>query len=1049
MEYYFKTACGQSPQNKQEILKKFSHTRLADNYELVERLVKSLKPVHSALLLGLLIYGEDPFYNDILTFAQHHKLNKVYDAFANLADLSTLVSFMNEIDESNKKRKYEFVGQSSMDASVKIGEEHVESSGETVEQTVTFIDNVDMPVLDLTQEADETRMNEDNMQVSSLGKFLERPLIIARYVWNLSSFGGGQFVDISPWAAYLQDSTVANKVTNFRLFRARGMRISFRVNGSPFHYGRLMAGYCPGPYTPLVLAGMQNPSAATVVPTNMGTFNATARPLKTHYSQWPSVFIDPTTNMPQTMDIPFMWPQNYCSLVSTGDVLDIGFIRIWVLTPLRHANGATDPINVTVTAHMLDPVLSMPTPIGAFTGESFVAQSGKAGTNSKASPTPKTRKEKNKNKGNATNNNGSSGKNDEYGKGAVSAPASALANFAGTLEKVPVIGQYATATKIAASGIAKIASLFGYSRPTLVGDMGRVVIEGCTSLATVEGGDGSHKLTLDPKQEITVDPTVVGLQSHDEMALAHLFKRESLLVEIPWNTSSAGGSNLCHIGVGPWNHPINVTNGIHFHTALSWASYPFQWWRGSLKYRFQVVASQMHRGRLAIVYNPRVEGAITATLPSQTTTHQVFMDLTECRDMTVVVRYAHPNPWLNNQPVPGAFTTSGSATFPPALRVDFNGMLSVYVLNELAAPTNTANITVNVFISAGDDFMVAGPGTDIHLKTAYAQSLQGAYGSGLASGDEMISSPSEPSLEGESFVGQSSTADYSASNELMPVKTDCVVINGSEDDTPDVDNVNSVFFGEQVVSLRAFLKRFTHYTTWFPWINSPTNAVVIQCLHGSIPMSRGAAGINGNDHLGQNSTGSPRNFVYTTLIDWYRHGFIAYRGAIRFKYIVHSTQNMTVPGALRVFRHTPPTDTRYLRTLTTNVTGTAANANEQVRITTYEPFGARYSSGGAALAYLRQSNSLQFEHPFYCPLRFIYNKRAPPTISSAATPNSVRAYQAQYLIRDAHVVQQQQPNTQVNSTTSGSYEIWVAAAEDFSLHYFIGAPVFGFQGYES
>jgi len=74
-------------------------------------------------------------------------------------------------------------------------------------------------------------------------------------------------------------------------------------------------------------------------------------------------------------------------------------------------------------------------------------------------------------------------------------------------------------------------------------------------LANVNTPDAVNKLSLDIKQEVTVDPSVVGVSSADEMSIVGLAKRQSYYTTFPWQTGgnpSAGpGTKLFQTQVMP------------------------------------------------------------------------------------------------------------------------------------------------------------------------------------------------------------------------------------------------------------------------------------------------------------------------------------------------------------------------------------------------------------------------------------------------------------------------------------------------------------------
>lgn len=997
----------------------FRGTRLFETWDLVFNLYFRMdeEPFHT--LITLLIYGDDPHYGDVIRFLECGNWPTILKKFQNLRDAETLIQWaQSELITQDEpvglgKRPatpMPFIAESGV-ADTKIGSMSTEVQESDEQQTMKFADDQDVMILDMSSSSDVTRTGEDYQGVNSLASFLTRPIILSQIQWTpAGNFSGvTNYVDINPWFSYLNDAGITHKVNNYRMLRADGMRLQFRLNGSPFHFGQLYAGYCPGKYQ-APYAGLEEPQNQTVLPTNMGTFNATTFPLYTHFSQWPGVFINPATNVVAELDIPFFWPQNYLNTVSSLDFISMGTLKIWAINALQHANGATDPITLTVTGHLINPVLTMPTYTSAFTGES--------GT---ANDVPRTRRAK-QDQGEKTK---TSVKNDEYGKGAISAPATALANFAGTLSKVPVIGPYALATQIAANKMSQVAKIFGYSKPVNIATEMPINYRSFGSLALTTTEDSSHKLTLDPKQEVTVDPVVTGLRNIDEMTFAHIFKRESLIVQFPWSVADLQTTNLVQILVNPANHPANIgTNTIDYHTALSWGISPFVFWRGSLKYRFQIIASQMHRGRLAIVYTPNCAGS--ATLPLQSESFQEFVDLSDRRDFTVEVKYAHPNPWLQIVSPNNVFVSKGSTSYAAANAIVANGLLQVYVLNELTSPTNTSIVTVNVFISAGDDFMVAEPGaSNFDQMTPYSSAISAAYTAQAGTG-----------------------ADFISPSESMPVQSrKTLIINGDEMDTPDVDRQSVVFFGEQAVSLRSLLKRYCYYTVRTPVGFTPTAAQVglWSMAHPRIPQSRGFTDNNANEPLGFSDTTGPYNFIRTTLIDWYRRGYIANRGSVRYKYIVASGGlNNAMINTLRVYRVTnvQPVTGRYLVFFDDAIYG-AANTNTSSQLA-YDTKGAPFNSfSGLEWEFLKLKTGIEYEHPWYSSQRFEWNALG-ADLSLTPDPNDAYSYQFQVVSRSTVEVDMYILGSDVTFKTVG-IEMYCAAGEDFSLHYFLAAPVMGFS----
>eukprot|EP01084_Bolivina_argentea_P113537 202308_1 len=101
---------------------------------------------------------------------------------------------------------------------------------------------------------------------------------------------------------------------------------------------------------------------------------------------------------------------------------------------------------------------------------------------------------------------------DEYApNGIISSTSTTVARVAGLLTSAPSIGPYALATQMAASTVSNIARLFGYSRPPVLTDINSYKQMNLGNLANTNVSDAVMKLSLDAKQELSVDPRIMGL----------------------------------------------------------------------------------------------------------------------------------------------------------------------------------------------------------------------------------------------------------------------------------------------------------------------------------------------------------------------------------------------------------------------------------------------------------------------------------------------------------------------------------------------------------
>lgn len=204
-----------------------------------------------------------------------------------------------------------------------------------------------------------------------------------------------------------------------------------------------------------------------------------------------------------------------------------------------------------------------------------------------------------------------------------------------------------------------------------------------STLAVDEGRDNAYKLTLDPKSEVTIDPSLIGLPSEDSLAIANIVEREGVIAFFDWDGSWLVGHVMAQFPVTP--AICDSVPGIVTPTKLrlnmppvAYVSAPFRYWTGSLIYRVQFVASKYHRGRIRVTYFP----GPTAILPAVDYTnvaHNHIIDLSETRDFSFSVGWAQANNWGSTFPVTGDYTTPASG-YTTGMNVG-NGYLLFDVIN--------------------------------------------------------------------------------------------------------------------------------------------------------------------------------------------------------------------------------------------------------------------------------------------------------------------------------------------------------------------------------
>jgi hypothetical protein len=520
------------------------------------------------------------------------------------------------------------------------------------EATTTFLDQNPSFTCTVDSTIDSTRRATADREVS-YEEFFSRPVEIFSTEWQV---GSSVSVTFQPWDLYLRNKRVANRINNFRNFKGK-LHVKFLLNGNQFYWGKAMASYMPWNNSP---NHTSTDDWLSIIPA----------------SQRPHIWIDPTTSQGGEMVLPFFLPDDCLQLTSFNDTAQMGYFWIQSLVNLRHAQSQTRPVRITVYAWASEVELTSPTQTN-MTG--LTAQAGVV---------------------------------DEYGEGVVSKPASVVEKIAGKLSTAPMIGPYAMATQMAAGAIGNIARLFGYSRPRNIKAIDTRRVWQTGDLACTDTEDTAMTLALTAKQEVSVDPRIAGLGGQDEMDFSYLNAKPSVLTTFPWAYTDASKDPLFSIAVTPcqFNRDAYTLPPSILGTAVTptcFTAMPFLYWRGSMTYRFQIAASGYHKGRLLLVWDP--EGA--EVVPEMNTVYNKIVDIAEEKDFSITIGWGNSKPGLIvdtsvvSSPLP--FTIGNIHT--PAIGERSNGVLTVYVMNELVssgADTNPIEIIVQTY---SNDMQYWGP----------------------------------------------------------------------------------------------------------------------------------------------------------------------------------------------------------------------------------------------------------------------------------------------------------------------------------------------------
>lgn len=791
------------------------------------------------------------------------------------------------------------------------------AQSEEVQETTKFLDETPGVMEGWSVPTDEIDAG-DAADTASLEQFLGRPVRIFTTTWAQTS-PIGVLDNIYPWSLYLSEPRIAKKLANFAYLRGN-LHIKAVVNGSPFYYG--MARYC---YQPL-------PNFKTSTILGAG-FNRLIP-----YSQQPGMVIRPGLNQGGELTCPFVWPKTWFRLgVDSTD--DLGNLKLLIYSVLKSANGVTgQSVNTTLYAWLSDVELSSSTVIPQSTEK------------------------------------------DEYGQGPVSAPATAIANAASKLKSVPILGRYAAATEIGARATASIAKLFGYTNVPVISNTAPFAPAVGPVLASTEQGFPLSKLTVDAKNELAVNPQATGLSDKDELVIANIVGHESYIATFSWATTNIVNDLMFSSRVTPYMYATssNTTNTLVDQTPMCYLTPFFRNWRGDIIFRFNIIASKYHKGRLLVSFDPSgsVATNVLNTVDTTTAVYTRVIDIAETNNIEFRVPYQQALAFLELQSP--TYTVGDvpftDATFNSAVGAYANGYITVRVLNELSAPVAVAPVDILVYVRGADNFEFANP------------------------------------------------RDNTANLSMYIAQSDEVTEDVLTDTTPHEDPQRSrVYMGERILSMRPLMRRYAYVGPFNMGVSASanTNWVTTSYVFHKLPP------FYGYDFAGENNatklvgTGNaPFNYVPHNVLNWLTPMFLYYRGSVNWTFNVDGSSAKS---------------SVMVRRLNSSVANGRLWSNLTMGIDT--PSFASLINVGSAIAGSTFTNQIlqpciSVAAPNYTPYKFqstnANNATNPPTSGSGYDGSSLDAYAVQV--------------SGLGNNANTVVHRYAGAGTDFNLHFLLNVP---------
>jgi len=799
-------------------------------------------------------------------------------------------------------------------------------------QNIRFSDQRDDYAYIVESPMDPTRSGQDSND-ADLGDFFKRPIKIREIEWGT---GTSMFDAFNPWTLYFRNPRVANRLANYHLLRCK-LHLKLVINGNGFQYGRAIASYLP-------LAQFDTLS------NNVGLIQETL----VQASQQPHVFLDPTLSRGGEMLLPFFYYKNNLS-IPDEDYNEMGTLTVRSINPLKHANGASDQVTVSVFAWAEDVSVNVLTSREATT---LTPQSGTEVDEANA-------------------------------KGVVSGKATAVANIARSLGAAPTIGPFAMATATVAQGVAEAAKLLGYCNPAVTKAPEPVKPIFGSNMANVNVPSVVSKLSLDDKQELTIDPSIAGVGNHDPLDIATIASKESYLTTFNWALGTAPETLLWNARVDPVTWAMDVVAQGHHFPACAVAAMPFEFWTGTMNFRFQFVTSAFHKGRVKIVYDPNWLAS-----NEYNTNYLEIVDISEKSDFTISVTNGQEYTLLtHHDPINDSVTQLYSDTAFTA-KEEGNGVIGVYVVNELTTPNSSVDndIEVNVYVSMGKDFEVFVP------KETFK---------------EFVFKPQSGMEIAESENTDEKDAPEQSMSTSLGLRYD------------DHRWANMVYTGEAIKSFRTILKRPSLFTQIGPY-DTATTAMYFRMAN--FPYLRG--NVTGAIHT--TALGDPYTYCNTVMLHWVAYCFQGWRGSIRYRLITQGGTNTNNRASHLVER------TRFQGyEQATFAPAPLVNAKGAALEATYSSPGTgrsrtQFPQGTLGMTYTHSfvNPTMEWEMPFYSRDRFCPGKIQDWTTASVANRRPIEGFELKSFVQ---------------GTNATKFGLYVSTGEDFQVYMWTGMPPMYFE----
>lgn len=263
----------------------------------------------------------------------------------------------------------------------------------------------------------------------------------------------------------------------------------------------------------------------------------------------------------------------------------------------------------------------------------------------------------------------------------------------GVLGSIPVLGPWASQVSWLSEILASSASYMGWSKPTALAAPLRMHRQVLPFSGSSDVAAYPHTLGVMSTNSV-ISHTGVGNTEHDEMSIDFIKSQYAYISTINWTSANTAGTNLQTFGHRLDDKYVSWSKGFAA-TPICFLANLFTYWRGGIIFRFKLVKTEFHRGRLMVAYSPLSYATTDAnfTYANSELIFREIIDISTTSEFEVCVPYMVAKNWTTQTATAGTMLlfVENQLTAPPTVSSTVPIIVEVKGASDLefGAPTNT------------------------------------------------------------------------------------------------------------------------------------------------------------------------------------------------------------------------------------------------------------------------------------------------------------------------------------------------------------------------